>query len=651
MGALGDILVVDLTAGTSRRTSYPAEVFAKALAGRGANALFLSGEPVSEADPLGPENVLLLSCGLLTGTKAPAASRVHLSAVSPLTGILGSSSMGGTLGRALRSCGVQTLMVRGKARAPVCLVVERETVRLEDASRLWGLDTWETEALLRDSSGGRDLSVLSIGPAGENGVSFACAVSDRDHAAGRTGIGAVMGAKNLKALAVRWTGDASLPLSRRAGEAVRNYIRRIQESPEFPAFREYGGSGYVSWCDRMGILATRNFRQNRFEGADAIDGRRLRVRRVSTRGCPGCPVRCKAVLSYRQNGGRKEHLVRPEFESMVNLGSKCGLNDINTLVRLDNLCSRLGMDSISTGSVIAFAMDLFDGGEIGLRETGGIELSWGNGTSMKALIQRIARRQGLGDILAGGVRRAARHLGSAALPYAAHVKGLELSAYHPSHIMGTALGYMISSRGGDFSSVYASLEYADLSEQGPDAVGGQAFAKLRSIEGKASLVRGAVLASIVLDCLGLCKVPALSLRGGFDLEAEAEVAREVSGVDLSGDDLMRIGQRVADLERLINLDRGGGREDDRLPVMFQSGDRGGEEGDGRLHETMVRSYYALMGWDDRGRPERRAEASKPVLSSCLGRDASHASGRSRVTAGTGKEETGWTETPGVHSPI
>jgi aldehyde:ferredoxin oxidoreductase len=605
MISTGDILEVDLTTGRWERTPYPAEVFEEVLAGRGHNAFLLHRRLNPETDPLGPDNLLVLSCGLLTGTPAPASSRVHLGALSPLTGLLGSSNVGGPLGRALNGCGLQAVVVRGRSRIPAVLSLCGREVRIESAAHLWGLDTRRTEAHLREGHGGKRATVLSIGPAGENGVLYACAVSDRDHAAGRTGIGAVMGSKRLKAIVVRSGGPARVRPDGAAESAVRRYARRIREAPEFRFFRHHGGAGYVTWANDMGILATRNYRQNRFESVEAVDGRRLYRHVVSSRGCPGCPVRCKAGVQLE---GQGETLNRPEFESMVNLGAKCGLGDLEAVVRLDDLCTRLGMDTISTGTVVGFAMDLFDRGIIGRDEAQGLDLSWGNAEAMEALIRRIAERQGLGAVLALGVRRAARELGPEAGRYAPHVKGLELPGYHPGRIMGTALGYMISARGGDFSNIYASLEYTWPPERAEARLGYRFSPCIDEIHGKAYLVRSAVLVNIAMDCLGLCKVPALSLLGGFDLEAEAELARDLTGLDIRVASLMQAAKRVADLERLFNLRQGAGTGEDRLPEMFLSRPYSSGERLEERYEAMLEEYYGLMGWDAEGRPQEAVPA-------------------------------------------
>ncbi|MFO7736909.1 MAG: aldehyde ferredoxin oxidoreductase family protein [Desulfatiglandaceae bacterium] len=606
MTFFGKILDINLTEGKFTLTPYPAELIWKLLGGRGFNVWFLYHNIPEGIDPLEPDNILAMSCGVLTGTQAPASSRLHVNALSPLTGLLGSSNVGGNFGAKLRTCGIQSLIIRGRAPKPVYLFIDGEAVEILDAGPLWGLDTWKTEAHLRHELADPKLNIMAIGPGGENGALFACIIADRDHAAGRTGMGAVMGSKNLKAIVIRGKKRRGTPAFHRNGlSAIKRYIQQIKASPEFKFISKYGGAGYLKWADDMGILATRNYRQNHFEAVDEINGTRLEKHIIRSRGCYRCPVRCKAELDFNSKRFRENGAVRPEFEPMLSLGSKCGLSDLETLVYLDNLCSRLGLDNISAGSAIAFAMDLYDRGILTQADTGGIDLTWGNGDAMETLIRQMACRDGLGGILSQGIRRAAEVFGRGSERYAPHVKGLELSGFHPYEIMGTALGYAISNRGGDFNDVYASLEYRWLPERAAEEFETPLAVDIRAIDGKAPLVKRAMLTNIVLDCLGLCKVPALSLINAFDLEAEAELTSHLSGWSMNAKMLFLIGERIATMERLFNHRHGGGRSDDRIPGMFFEKDYtpGEEPSQPQVWiEPMKQAFYKAMGWDEEGWP-------------------------------------------------
>jgi aldehyde:ferredoxin oxidoreductase len=603
----GRILDIDLSSGTYASTSAANEMEWKYLGGRGLNVKLLVDDIAVGTDPLGPGNTLTFASGLLTGTAAPSSSRLHINALSPLTGILGSSNAGGGFGVGLRSCGIQQLVVRGRAPAPVLLYLDGGSVEIRSAQCLWGMDTWETQDRLKESLGSDALKIMAIGPGGENGCLFGCIMTGRDHAAGRTGMGTVMGSKNLKAVVINPASREVVEFSGRssAKEAIRQYIRQIKNSPDYVGMTTHGGAGYVEWADERGILATRNFRENRFEDAQRIDGKQLEEKIVRRRGCQRCPVQCKAELELDEPRFEGLNAMRPEFEPMLALGAKCGLSDLNTLVYLDNLCSRLGIDNISAGSVIAFAMDLYDRGIIGPAETGGLELCWGNGEVMETLIRQIAAGTGFGAILAKGARRAARIIGRGAERFAAHVKGLEMAGYHPRNAMGTALGYSIASRGADFNDVYAALEHKWLPEKAVQVFGEPEAVDPRSIRGKAAMVRRSMIVGVVLDSLGLCKVPALCLIAAFDLEAEAALTSGLTGRPISAVELFNAGERIVNLERLFNLKHGAGWQDDRLPDMFFERDyNSGNEPSkpAEWMEPMVREFYGLMGWDEKGCP-------------------------------------------------
>jgi aldehyde:ferredoxin oxidoreductase len=606
MQFLGRILEINLSTGTWEFQPFPAEMTRQYLGGRGFNVRYLYENLPPACHPLAPENILMFSCGLLTGTAAPSSSRLHINALSPLTGILGSSNVGGSFGVQLRACGIDSLVIRGRAPDPVYLWIDGDTVEIRNAKSLWGLDTWQTDEQLKTKLGSPKLKIMTIGPGGENGVLFGCIMTDCDHAAGRTGMGTVMGSKNLKAIVIKGPKPKRpQPASANGNEAVSRYAWQIKNSPHFKTFKTHGGAGYVKWADDLGILATRNFRTNTFEAADQIDGKNLTDQITRSRGCARCPVQCKAELEFGSGRYKGQKAFRPEFETMLSLGPKCGLSDLDTLVHLDNLCSRLGIDSISAGNAIAFAMDLYERHILTPDDTGGLDLAWGNGNSMEALIEQMASGRGFGAVLGKGVRRAAEIIGRGSEYYAAHVKGLELSGYHPDNMMGTALGYAVASRGADFNDVYSALENKWLPDEPSDEFGAPQASDLKSIHGKAELVRRAMIVGTVIDSLGLCKVPALSLISAYDLVAETELAAALTGLPLEVADLFAAGERIVNTERLFNLRCGAGEADDRLPDMFFDKEYNSGQQPSKPSgwmEPMKKKFYSVMGWDEQGRP-------------------------------------------------
>ena len=597
------LLIVDLTTEEMEWREVPQTLARQFLGGRGSNAWFLAQHVPAGTDPLGPDNVLLFSCGLLTGTSAPASSRLHVGARSPLTGLLGSSNVGGYFGAELRAAGVQTLLIRGRARRPVLLSIDGDRIEIQEAAHLWGLDTRTAiESLQTDL--GREMRLAVIGPGGENQVRYACIVTGSMHAAGRTGMGAVMGSKNLKAIAVREKKERR-PADETVRQAVRDYANRIRASPRYETYARYSNTNFVNWADEFGVLATRNYQGVHFEGAHRIDGRRLIDYVTRSRSCHRCPVHCKAEIEIpegRYAGTRGE---RPDIEPIINLGSKCGLDDPEAVLYLYNLTGTLGLDVISVGGVLAFAMELYQRGILSQKDTGGLELTWGNAEAMEEMIKRIARREGLGAVLAEGTRRAAQTIGRGAETFAHHSKGLELTGYDPRGLMGSALGYAVSTRGGDFTSVYAAPEYRWGPEQGREWFGTEQAVNRLSVEGKGRLVKRSMAVSAVLDALGICKVPILSVIGDFSLENEAILSATLTGWDLDAESLARAGERIINLERLFNLRHGASREDDDLPVRFveeRVPDPGPTQGMTVDVRRMVTDFYDAMGWDENGVP-------------------------------------------------
>jgi len=595
----GLLLNVDLSSGRCRLSEAPAAAIPY-LGGRGFNIWHLYRHLPCGIDPLSPDNLLMFSCGLLTGSPAPASARLHINALSPQTGILGSSNIGGYAGAWLRSHGIASVIVGGKSNKPVYLEISPEGTRLRDASHLWGCDAFETQDLIKRAHPQTPLRILTIGPGGENGVTYAAIISERDHAAGRTGMGLVMGSKNLKAIVITRGEQTHFPAqtpSQRA--AVKSYTTKIRQASEYSFFSRYGGAGYIKWANALGIMGSKNYSAIGVNDIEKIDGRQLEPYIVRSSGCYRCPVQCKADLKMR--GPKGAQCTRPEFEPIINLGPKCGLDDLDHIIKLDNLCGRLGIDSTSAASALAFAMDLNAKNLLPEDLLGGLDLTWGNASAMELLLHQIVNGEGLGKILRLGVKKAAERIGGGASLYAAHAKGLELSAYHPAAIMGSALGYAVSSRGGDYNNIYASLEYSWTEAEAEKAFGTKEAVNIHSIAAKGRLIRKAVTANIIIDCLGLCKVPALSLLRSFDLGHETELINGLTGQHLTGEDLSELGTEIASLEKRFNIRHAPAEMEDTLPQMFFETAK--SEGLTRQNfESMRSEYYDAMGWGNSGIP-------------------------------------------------
>ena len=604
----GQLLNVNLNSSQCSLSQVP-ETALKHIGGRGFNIWYLYHHLPANTDPLAPENLLLLSCGFLTGSSAPISARLHINALSPLTGILGSSNIGGYAGAWLRSCDIASIIIKGKSKKPVYLYIDSKGAYLKDAFHLIGCDTFETQEIIKQSHKNKKLKILAIGPGGESMVRFAAIMSGRDHAAGRTGMGSVMGSKNLKAIVIsKGTHKHFLAVTALQKSAVKDYVIKIKKSSEFNFFSKYGGAGYVKWVNDFGIMGSRNYGRIGVKDIEKIDGRKLDKNIVRSSGCFRCPVQCKADLNIEEMD-KDKFFTRPEFEPVINLGPKCGLNDLNQIIKLDNLCGRLGIDTTSTASVIAFAMDLFEKkilpGNLSAHlpdymiEV--LDLSWGNAETMEKLIYQMVEGRGLGKILSLGVKRAAEIIGNDAKKYAAHVKGLELTAYHPTAIMGTALGYAVSSRGGDYNNVYASLEYSWSETKAENEFGTREAVNIKSILAKGKVIKKAVVTNIIVDSLGLCKVPVLSLLKSFNLKNEVRLINGLTGLNIQNIDLFKAGEKIAALEKLFNIKHAKDDIEDKLPQMFIN-----QENNQKLikqnFETMLQEYYTAMGWDKKGIP-------------------------------------------------
>lgn len=618
----GQLLHVDLTQGRCWHLPVPEQAF-ECLGGRGFNVWFLYHFLAPGTDPLSPDNILLFSGGLLTGSSAPTAARLHINALSPLTGILGSSNIGGYAGAWLRSNNLSSIIVTGRSATPVYLHINSQGTQIRDAQNLWGKDAFEVQDEIQKIHANERIRILTIGPGGETLTRFAAIISEKDHAAGRTGMGAVMGSKHLKAIVIARGNHKHFPAeSPTQKQSIKTYAANIRASSEFKFFSRYGGAGYIEWVNDFGIMGVKNYSRIGMDDVGSMDGKQLENKVIRSSGCFKCPVQCKADLVLDPNSPEVVS-TRPEFEPMINLGAKCGLTDLNAIIRLDNLCTRLGLDSTSAASAIAFAMDLHEKGllpdkfflEPGQPESDSekpeyqkLDLSWGNAQTMEQLLYQMVENKGLGKLLRLGVRQAAQELGQETRKYAVHVKGLELTAYHPKAIMGTALGYAVSSRGGDYNNVYASLEYSWTREQAQKEFGTPEAVDIKSVKAKGYLIKKAVIANILVDCLGLCKVPVLSLLRSFNLENEVRLINDLTGLGISAKDLFKAGEKIAAIEKRFNLCHGKEDMTDQLPDIFftdppKDGSHDPDPGLTRENfKAMLDEFYYAMGWDENGIP-------------------------------------------------
>jgi aldehyde:ferredoxin oxidoreductase len=448
-GYTGKILHVDLSSGAIEVEEPGADFYRRYLGGSGFISYYLLKEIPAGADPLGPENVLIFAGGPMTGVPIGGAGRNAVGAKSPLTEGYGEADVGGFFGAEMRRAGFDAIVVKGQAASPVYLWVHDGEAQICPADHLWGTTTLDCQAALREELDDQRVRTAMIGPGGEKMVRYACVINDLKHAAGRTGMGAVMGSKNLKAIAAR--GKTAVPVA--DGDGVRGLARWMAQNWKEKAWgmHELGTSGGLTGLSASGALPTRNFQDGQFEGAEPIGGEAMRDTILIDRGgCYACPVNCKRVVEVDDD----EYQVHPEYggpeyETLGAFGSNCGVDDLRAVAKANELCNAYSLDTISAGMAVSFAMECFENGLLTLEDTGGLDLSFGNGQAMVELTRQICEREGLGDLLAEGPTRAAKVIGKGAEAYVLDVKKQPYPMHECRTRHGQALGYALSPTGAD----------------------------------------------------------------------------------------------------------------------------------------------------------------------------------------------------------
>jgi aldehyde:ferredoxin oxidoreductase len=597
----GRTLIVDLTKGKVCQSQIEPDVQSKFLGGRGLNSFLLNRFLEPKADPLSPNNLLIVSTGPLTGTQAPASGRFTVSAKSPETGFLGDGNCGGFWAPMLRRSGFDVLILKGRSAHPVYVFIEASKAEILRAVDLWGLDTNETQRELKGSHPGSES--ICIGQAGENLVRFACVRTGLKNAAGRTGMGAVMGSKNLKAVVARGSGKVETAHPKELEKKRSELTKKILDRKVVQALQKYGTPYLVNILDASQKLGTRNFRESHFEEVEQISGDELAtsysLRKV---GCFGCPVRCRHV--YSLDGETAEG---PEFATIGCMGAKCGVSSMKTILKANSLCNKYGLDTITTGSLIAWLIECAEKKMLpdGVVDQG---LSFGDSDAVLGLIEKIALRKGVGDVLAEGGLRAAQKLNPKTERFLFHVKGLPIEAADVRWNMGFALGLAVAARGGDHLRNRPTLENLDLPPQLLEKLcGGKISPDPLSTEGKPLMVKWAEELYAVTDSLGICRFVSLwnspNLLGFKELSALYNL---VAGTCISPEDLVKVGERVVNAERMFNLKEGISKRDDRLPLPFFDSPRMGKKC--ALTPTkmsvMLNEYYVLRGWKKTGVPKK-----------------------------------------------
>ncbi len=597
-GWRGKILRVDLTAGRVRDEPLDPQTARSFIGGRGFGIQLLLKELDPRCEPLSPENILVMAAGPLTGTAAPTGARYMVSTKSPLTGALTCSNSGGFFPAELKKAGLDLIVFHGRSPEPVYLWIDGDKPELRPAAHLWGKTTHETDRLLRRTH--PKSRTACIGPAGERGVLFAAIMNDRDRAAGRSGVGAVMGSKNLKAVAVR--GSAPVPVYDPAAfrQAVRKYNARfkaaLQGKPH--GLRLYGTAQTIAGTQTVGALPTRNFQQGTFDQWEAINGQTLAEKYlVKAKACFSCPIACGRVTRVDEPGysGQGEG---PEYETIYAMGSDCGIDNLAALTVANYICNEQGMDTISMGATIACAMELAEKGFLSEADVGlGRPLGFGDADALVELTRLTAERRGFGDLLALGSLRLARRYGRPGLAIVA--KGQEFAGYDPRAEQGMGLAYATSPIGA--SHMRGDPAYIEI-------LGVPMLIDPLSWDDKAQLVKDWQDVFCVIDAAGLCvffavrnlTTPTRDIRP----DGIAELLNAATGAGYTVEELALAGERIFNAERLFLVRAGFSRKDDTLPERIRSEPLPDGPARGMVcHlEEMLSQYYPARGWDENGIP-------------------------------------------------
>jgi aldehyde:ferredoxin oxidoreductase len=610
---LGDVLMVDLTTGDMEKWPFTPELSAGYIGARGYNAKLLWEMVPKDADPLGPENLLIFGVGPLTGTSALSSGRTSITAKGPATNLYLKVNMGGAWGAQLRFAGFSHVGFTGKAESPVYLWIDDDKVELRDARHLWGKDVREVEHLIQQELGDTNIKTAAIGQGGENLVNFAAIMCSNYNAGARGGIGAVMGSKNLKAIAVRGSGPVNVADPKQFRDWVARAWDMYHSQSGVLDMHLYGTAGGVLVMNEEHILPTRNFQDSYFEEARKISGQYLSdagylKRRV---GCYSCPMSCHRYSEVKEGKYSETYTGGPEYETLGALGSGCALGDTEAVLKANELCNIYGLDTISVGGVIQWLMECHQR-ELDF-ERDGLDFSWGNADTIIELIRRIAFREGVGDLLADGVKIASEKMGQNSEDWAIQAKGLEQSRVDTRAAFSYALAFMVNPRGPDHLTTEALAEGGETPQMLAvieEATGDKKYASPYLTEKRPEIVRWHEDVYAITDGLGLCAFASTS-DYYMTPEVMAGLWSAAAGIPMDKTQAMTLGRKICVMERSFNAREGATRKDDILPKRMMTEPLEGSRGEVNINSPevmnpMLDGYYEMHGWDIKtGRPTRK----------------------------------------------
>jgi len=596
-GYSGKIARIDLTRGKVLIEPLRENFAKQYIGGKGFGAKILYDELKSKIDSYEPLNLLIFATGPVNGFPLSGASKLCAVFKSPLTGGWGESQCGGYFPPQLKYAGYDMLIITGRSEKPVYITIEDEEIKILDASHLWGKDTFQTEDIIKRDHG-VGFQVISIGQAGENLVRYACITHDKGRQFGRCGAGAVMGSKKLKAIAVRGSKKIEVAKPEELDKFRDMLNEKIKE--RLKSLTVYGTPAIMALTNATGTFPTRYWTEGEFEGFEKINAEALKKQFVErSKACFACTVACGKVSVVRKGAYEESRIEGPEYETLFALGSLCGNDNLESIIKANEICDRLGMDTISAGNAIAFTMYCYEKGIITREDTDGIELKFGNSEALITMLKKIAYREGFGNILAEGVKRASEIIGKGSENIAIHVKGLEPPAYDPRGLKGVALAYAVSCRG---ACHLRHMAYR------PNLTGQKPFEKgtinRLSYEGQAEMVKELEDFHIIVDCMVLCKFVCLPIVGPILWNELTTLYSIITGVEIRKEDLIKIADNIMNIIRKFNLREGLSKKDDTLPQRFfneglKTGASRGERIQREEFEKMLKEYYKLRGWDEK----------------------------------------------------
>ncbi len=610
------IAYIDLSTSKIKTVPIPLEIRKLYLGGRGLDAYLLYNHLEQGVDPLGPDNVLTVSAGMLVGAMASASARTHIGAKSPLTGFIGSSNMGGFFAPELRWAGFDHLVIKGKADRPSYLWIHDGEIEFRDASHLWGEDIPTTQELIQEELHDPEIKVLCIGIAGENLVRFANVMTGVKNAAGRTGMGAVMGSKNLKAIAVRGTFDLEIRFPEKALEYNQGLIEHISSTKFGQIMQKWGTMFIYGTTNTAGLVRVQNFQFNQQVDGN-VECEHIEKYALGSEGCYGCVIHCRHKYMIRDGPYAGAYCEGPEYTSQGAFGMEVGCNNFETILVGNHLVNKYGLDTLETGSLIGWAMELYEKGILTDEDTGGLKLEWGNEEAVFEMITQIAERKGLGDILAEGPLRAAEKIGKDSLKYCIQVKGMSNLHSDERPTPSFALGIATASRGSDHLRSRPAIDLYHLPEEllrkiygGPQPYEGPLSSDYTAYDGKARMVQWQEMLYEAIDCTGVCKFHSIFLSP--NLIGFQELSKLIyfnTGLEFTPDEIWEIADRAYTIERLFNIREGLTRADDWLvdryfdePTPIGLPIARGKSINREKFTQILDEYYDLHGWDETGVP-------------------------------------------------